>query len=96
MYGDYNYKLIGPREAIEEMGIEVAAAMTAKDAAATFAAMLPPVTDLNYGVIPEDPVIHALKKGIPVVRTDFDLHYAYMATRAHKSTGQAVQQTPKP
>jgi hypothetical protein len=89
IYKDHHYETVDAWKALGELGIS---GVDKKDAIKVLSALLPPIpTAHGVGFIPEDPRIGALKSGLGLPRTDWDLVYSFVATRA-QLTMRAVQQ----
>lgn len=76
---DYWYTAVSPQQALYELGIEA----PADQAAAVFAALMPPDRALDAGgYYQESPTLGALKEGLSVNRSDWDLVKGFAAVRA--------------
>lgn len=88
---DYWYDTVTPQQALRELGLEVGP----KDAKNVFNALMKPdvraavpVPEIGDVIIPEDPRIGALKAGLSIPRSDWDLVYAFAAERALHNLSQ--------
>jgi len=91
LYGDYYYRTVSAKDALLDQGVDV----DEKDAPAALAKLLPPVNLAIDGIIPEDPVIYALTKGISVGRTAYDLRLSFISTRIALARAGSPQQPPQ-
>lgn len=79
----YNYDLVTTQVVLRDLGIEYS---SDKKAVELLDRLLPPVPDIIIGgILQEDPRILALKLGIPIVRTDYDLISSPVKIRASKT-----------
>lgn len=89
IWGDRNYKMVGPRQALLELGLVVQGKDDKEkdaNARAVLRLLLPPVVEEGVlGIVPEDPRVAALRAGLSVNRVDWDLIYGFVAPRAQKS-----------
>lgn len=81
IFESYNYKEVDAFIACKELGL----AATQDNAIKVFIDGVPPKTALINGVIPEDPIIAALKSGLRVNRFQWELVYADAALRSMES-----------
>lgn len=77
---DYKYRPVNAARALLEMGYEFKPGSELE----VLRELLPPVNVVIDGIIPEDPRIGALKAGLAINRSDWDLVYSFAATRAAK------------
>lgn len=93
IFKEYVYDLVTPKIVLRDLGIEIDATgkddkQVEKEATEILDKLLPPIPDIGLGIngiIEDDPRIIALKIGIPIVRTDYDLIYSYLAIRVSKT-----------
>lgn len=82
IYEAYNYKEVDALTACQELGL----AANADNAVRVFIESVPPKIVLTNGVVPEDPIIAALKSGLRVNRFQWELVYADAALRSMEFT----------
>lgn len=79
IYADYWYAQVDAKKALLDLGHNV---KDSKEAAVLLTKLLPPVPLVTGdGYIPEDPRIVALKVGLEINRSDYDLVYSFVADR---------------
>jgi len=78
MTRDYIYGEVTPEQALRELGVELNG-----NSAEQLSDLLPP-EPAQVGFLPEDPRVAALKKGIPIPRTDWSFVQSFCASRIAK------------
>lgn len=82
IYEAYNYKEVDALTACKELGLSA----DADNAVKVLIDSVPPKLVLSNGVVPEDPIIAALKTGLRVNRFQWELVYADAALRSMEFT----------
>lgn len=89
-YEDYFYTLVGAKEALYELGLDVPEEKSVK----IFNALVPPDVERSNvgGVVYEDPRIGALRQGIKILRSDFALAFSFVYQRFIREAGRWQKQ----
>jgi hypothetical protein len=91
-WAEYNYNTVDAHQALKELGV-----LVPKDKAADVInrLLIPDKDDIIDGIIPEDPRIGALKRGLSINRTDWSLVYSFAAARSQKTLALMLKGTKK-
>jgi hypothetical protein len=82
IWRSYFYDDVTPQRALRELGWEI----PTKDAERVISKLLGSVIEeQQFGFVPEDPRIAALKAGLPIGRYEFDQTYSFIANRVQKT-----------